>query len=641
MKRISLIAACCLFANTFLFAQEFPDYGIVNNEEINLKQCAFDKDANAVVLLHEAFSNYDDEHHLVTVHHLRIKILKEKGIESANVSIPFYRKDGFEEINMVEGMTINVVDNNQVQTKLDRKGIYTKKTNERWGETVFAFPAIKAGSIIEYKYRSTMKHYGGLKDWDFQEELPVLISKYTLVILPNAEFAYRVNKTLDIPITIRKETFSGGVYFEMKNIPGLGNEPYMDARKDYLQKVIFQLSGLGMGGSFKKKYTTSWEELTRELIMDKDFGVQINKNIEGTDEFIKQMKALALPEEKMKGVFNYVRNSMVWNNMYSLYAIAGVKDAWQKKSGTSGEINLLLINLLKEAGLEAYPMLVSERFNGKVDKSYPFIDQFNSVFACVIINNKKYYLDATDKTIPPHLTPSAILNTTAFVVNRKAGGLISIINDTLQYKENIVADLKLAEDGALSGEVIVKSIDYARVKKLEDYKDDKTKFLTRHFIIDGTGIAGKDLEITNIDNDSLALEQHCKISGRLNTTGEYSFLPLNLFTGFDFNPFLSDNRFSNINFGYRRSIQLNFTIQLPPNYVVDETPKSLKLSDPDKDILFMRHVMFDKETNFIRCMMQFEFKKSLYETDMYPIIKEVYQKIFGYLKEPVVLKKKG
>ena len=58
----------------------------------------------------------------------------------------------------------------------------------------------------------------------------------------------------------------------MKNAPGLGNEPYMDARKDYLQKVIFQLSGLGMGGSNKKKYTTSWEELTRELMMEENFG---------------------------------------------------------------------------------------------------------------------------------------------------------------------------------------------------------------------------------------------------------------------------------------------------------------------------------------------------------------------------------
>jgi hypothetical protein len=35
----------------------------------------------------------------------------------------------------------------------------------------------------------------------------------------------------------------GRVYFEMNNIPGLRTEPYMDAQRDYIQKVIFQLSG--------------------------------------------------------------------------------------------------------------------------------------------------------------------------------------------------------------------------------------------------------------------------------------------------------------------------------------------------------------------------------------------------------------
>ncbi|MEO6733239.1 MAG: DUF3857 domain-containing protein [Ferruginibacter sp.] len=639
MKTISLILGCCLFANAFLFAQDFPDYGIISREEIDLKQCPFDKDAHAVVLLHEASSNYDDEHHLITTHHVRIKILKEKGFSAADLAIRFYRKDDFELIDRVEGMTINFTDGSRVDTKLERKSIFTKKTNDRIGEVIFAFPAIKPGSIIEYKYRSTMKHYGGLQDWDFQEELPVITSRYTIAILPNMEFAYRVNKTLDLPITITKNASSGTAYFEMHNIPGLSNEPYMDARKDYLQSVLFQLSGYSMRGD-KKKYMTSWEEVTRELINSVEFGNQLNKNISGTDDFLKQVKLLASTEEKMKAVFNYVRGNMMWNQLYSKYANDGIKNAWLKKSGTSGEINLILINLLKEAGLEVYPMLVSERFHGKIDKSYPFIDQFNSVFACVDINNRKYYLNATDKSIPAHLTPNTILNTTAFIVNRKAGGLVTITNDSALYKEYIHTNIDLAEDGTISGEATVKSNDYARIKKLSEYNADKTKFISTNFIVDGTTITGKDLEMINIDNDSLALEQKCKLSGKLNTTGEYTFIPLNLFTGFNNNPFLSENRFSNINFGYSRMVNLNTLIQLPAGYVVDEMPKSVKLIDPDKDIAFTRQIVYDKEAKAIRCLLQFEFKKSLYETDMYPVIKEVYKKMFEYLKEPIVLKKK-
>ncbi len=178
MKQLLLTAVTCLAIMLPGKAQTFPNLGNVSNSELELKECSFDKDANAIILLHEATSDYDDEYHLVTSHHVRIKILKEAGISVADVSIPFYRKDDFEVIYQVEGMTINQdAGNAVVTTKLDRKSIFTKKTNERLGEVVIAFPAVKVGSIIEYEYVSKMGHYGGLEDWDFQDRLPVLSSK--------------------------------------------------------------------------------------------------------------------------------------------------------------------------------------------------------------------------------------------------------------------------------------------------------------------------------------------------------------------------------------------------------------------------------------------------------------------------------
>lgn len=641
MKQFNLLLCCCLLAAPLVSsAQEFPNFGIASQADLNFKECAFDKDANAVILMHEAVSDYNDDHNLITDHHIRIKILKEKGFSSANVSIPFYRKDDFEMITAVEAVTINTAEDGQVtNTRVERKAIFTQKTNERYGEVIFTFPAIRTGSIIDYKYRSIMKHYGGLQDWEFQERLPVVCSKYNLIILPNMEFAYQISKAPDLPIIVKKNADRGGVYFEMNNIAGLGDEPYMDARADYVQKVVFQLSAYSQYGG-KSKYMTSWDEVTREMLASSEFGAQLNKNIAGTGDDLKLINAMPLPEDRMKAVFNYVRNNMVWNDLYSKYAIAGVKEAWQKKTGTSGDINLLLVNLLKEAALDAYPMLVSERFHGKVNSTYPFIDQFNSVFACVIINGKKYYLDATDHGIPPHLTPVSILNTTAFIVNKKAGGLINISDDMAQFREFISADLDLGADGRISGEVSVKSTDYARIKKRSDYKRDKESFIKKYFIVNETDFAATEMKLTNLDNDSLPLEQDFKLSGTLNSTGDYSFIPLNLFTGFDTNPFLSENRFSNINFGYRRTVNLSVTVTLPAGYIVDELPKSVKMSNPEKDIIFIRQMDYDKEANYVRCMMMFEFKKSLYETEYYPVIKEVYQKIYGFLKEPVVVKKK-
>ena len=641
MKINTLVLVFSLLLNLICSAQDFPTYGSLTMEDINLKQCAFDKDADAVVLIHEAFSNYDDQYHLVTYHHVKVKILTTKGFPSASVVIPFYRQNEFETIDQVEGMTLNAGQNSElVRSKLERKSIFTQKQNERIGKVVFTFPAIQAGSIIDYKYRSTMKHYGGLDEWVFQDFLPVIESQLKLIILPNIEFAYKVKKSEEFPIEIKKAASDGSIYFKMQNIPGLGEEPYMDSRNDYLQKVTFQLSGYAMGSQNSKKYMTSWEAATRELLIQKEFGTQLGKNIPGTEDFLSKVRAMISPEEKMKAVFNYVRSNMDWNGLYSKYSQDGVKNAWQNKKGNSADINLILTNLLMDVSIEAYPMLVSERFHGKVDVSYPFLDQFNSVFVYANINNRKYYLDATDKTIPPHLTPVDILNTTGFVVNRKAGGLVKIFNDTAKYTEHITADLSLADNALLIGQVKVVSEDYARIAKLSEFKSDRERFLNKYFKVDGSVISSENLALVNIENDSLPLLQNAKFSIPLTSTGDFLFVPLNLFTGFDVNPFLTENRFSNVNFGYGRFIKLTMNLQLPPSYVADDLPKSIKITNPEKDINFSRQLSYDKTANKIICTIILDFQKSLYEQDIYLNLREMYQYIFKYLAEPLLLKKK-
>src|SRR6187549_3811551 len=98
MRAYSFVC-CFLLASIISQAQDFRDFGVVTNNDLVFTQCAFDKDAKAVVLLHEAFADYDDNYQLVTVHHVRMKILKDEGFPEANITIPFYSKDGFEAID--------------------------------------------------------------------------------------------------------------------------------------------------------------------------------------------------------------------------------------------------------------------------------------------------------------------------------------------------------------------------------------------------------------------------------------------------------------------------------------------------------------------------------------------------------------
>ena len=640
MKKRPVLIAVVLLCRIHLMAQEYGSYGNITTEEKQLKICSFDKEADAVILVDEATSNYNEEHNLITQHHIRIKILREKGIDVANISIPFYSKDHFEYISDIAAAIYNDNGYGIYNTEmLDKKSVYTKKTNENFSEVRFAFPSVKAGSIIEYRYVSVMKHYGGLQDWYFQKELPVLYSKYKLYILPNTEFAYRVYKRTNLPITVKPDKQEGSLYLEMQNIAGLREEPYMDARADYLQRITFQLSAYNNGYG-TNKYMSSWDEVARELRSESSFGNQLEKSIPGTEDFLTRVKAIPSLTERMKSVYDYVRGNLRWNGYYSKYSADGIKSAWIKKTGTSGEINLILINLLKAAGLEANPMLVSERSHGKVHLDYPFVDQFNSVFAAVKIDTNKYYLDAIDKFTPALTTPFDILNTTAFIISRKKSEMLNITDNVFRHSDHTNISISVARDGNAGGAAYINSTGYAKIIKVREYNNNRRQFIEKQFKNLATGIIVSDVEISNETNDSLPLVQKCNFSLSLPGSGEYKFVPLNMLPGMNSNPFIGDNRFTNINFGYQQSIELNTHVQIPDNYTVDAMPAAIKLTNGDGDIIFTRKVFYDKEKMELAFMVSLEIKKSLYLATEYDELKEFYKKMFGFLNEQLVLKKK-
>ena len=639
-KHLTLILTVFLFSLSGS-AQEFPTYGKPTREELSLKECAFDKQAPAIVLVDEALSTYNDQRNLITYRHIRIKILRENGINFANVSIPFYRKDDFEYIRNVEGLVINSdLNGNPVTQALDKKAIFTKNLSERIGEIRFTFPSVKPGTIIEYKFESTMQHYGGLEDWYFQKEIPVARSKYVLYIVPGYEFTYQVFKNPNFNIDIQLQEKEGRVQFEMQNIAGLEDEPYMDARKDYIQRVAFQLSGYGTGNFDKKKYMTSWDEVTKELLNSPELGLQINKDLPGVGEFIKTVKSQSSQFEKMRLVLDYVRENMSWTGYNSRYSVDGIKAAWNKKKGNSAEMNLILLNLLKTAGVEAYPILVSERYHGKVNTQYPFVDQFNTIYAAVFIDGKKYYLDATDPFTPPHIIPYNILNTTGLILNKKAGGLVVISDEARYYRDAISVVANVTTDDNVKGEVFMNSMDYAKIRRLERYRSNNNKYIEDNFK-QRSSMTIDSFKIINQDKDSLDLQHQFAFVLPLEGTGDYKFVPLNLFSGFETNPFISDKRFSDINFGFKRSVTVNYFVTLPDDYLVDAMPKSIMLTNVDKSILFTRELYKDPNANKVVSRMKMDFKKSHYTVDEYDDIKEFYKKMFDMLAEQIVLKKKS
>ncbi len=635
---LKAIIAACLFTFQCISAHaQESTFGVFNNTDIQIKECPFDKGAEAVIIFDKAVSTYNDDYNLLTERNIKLKILKESGIDRGNISIYFYSNDNFEMINSIEAVVISTDDNgNLVRDMLNKKNIFTKKINSLYSEITFAMPNVKVGSIIEYKYRSWMKSFSGLRDWEFQSDLPVLFSSYKLSPIPNSEFAYSVYKKSYYPINIVPNNKLGTILFEMSNIPGLRNEAFITTPRKYLQRVTFQFA------SFKdyygtKKYTSSWKDMAAELINEKNFGGQISKSLKSED--VKTLLSnSATPYKKMVAIHEYVQSNISWNEISSKYAQSNLKDVWEKKKGNSGEINLLLINLLKEAGLDVVPLLVSERDHGSVDTTYPFIDQFNKVVAYVAIDGKRYVLDGTDYKTPSFMLPYDLSNTVGFVVDKKKYELVHLFSVDQKDRDAISLHAEVNADGSLKGNASVANMEYSKIPKGVHYRRDKGSY-QEDFLKPYLNLKVDSFSVTGSENDSAALVHNLKFNYNLKKTGGYYLLNYNLFTGFTENPFISDNRFSHIDFGVKHASTLLAEFTIPSTMEPESLPKNKRLVTADRSMSVSREIK--KTGDKISINVKVNFDRERFDPEEYEMVKDFYNMLIELLNEPVLLKSKS
>jgi len=629
---VCLFTFFLVYRGTISAQSDLPQFAVFNDAEINMKECPFEKDADAVILLDEASSDFGPDYQLITLRRIRIKILNERGLNRAKIVIPFYSKEDFEYIRNIEAVSIY---QSSLYT-LDKKSIYTEKVDQNFSNIKFALPNVKVGSIIEYRYESVMKDYGGLTHWLFQSDIPTVKSCYLLHMIPNAQFSYVVTKKPNYPITIKQLENEGKTYFEMNNIPSLHFEPYMDAVKDYLQKVEFQFSGYISEFGGKRNVNTTWEQVAYSLATDKELGGVVKKDVAIPDELKQLLSKENTNTGKMTVIYNYVRKHFTWNGYDGKYAMNGLKKLVDTRAGSAGEINLLLLNFFQQNGIESYPMLVSERDNGRIDPRFPFIDRFNKTIAYVMVDGKNYILDATQKYCPPGLTPFPLLNTYGLIVNKKTTDVISIADDSESFKTITVIKSKLDKNGSLAGYATVFNYDYAKLLQTEAIKEDEKKFIRENYEAEYEGLKVEEFNYENIDSDSAELVEHVTFTDQFDESGGYILLNYNLFTSLRKNPFVRDERFTNVNFGFPMKMEIEETIDLPENSKLDAIPKNRKLTTPDKDISISREIQ--QNGNSITIRLKFSQEVTLVPFEFYAGLQDFYKTMVDMLNEPITVK---
>jgi hypothetical protein len=617
-------------------------FGGVTREDLEMKDCAFDKNAGAVALFDVQEERIDAQYVSGdgAVRHMMIKILNESGLDQANFKIDYIQT--LQSVGDIRACTYNLdKEGKMITIPLDKKSLYTESINKWVRELSFTFPQVKPGSVLELEYSlesfSAPTALSGT--WFFQHAIPTKFSSFRInypesIQISASTFCYQpVQKEMDNHTIRTIQTFT------MTDIPGLRQEPYISSEGDYLQKMTFIVT-YGTLGRINFSGISSWPGMVKRLMSYDLYGGQLKKDLTLPDDYSNGLAKAKGPLAQMQFIYRYVQQNMEWDGEGNLHKIENIRSVWKNRRGSLADINLLLVNLLRQSGLNASPLLVSSRKHGKIRMDQPGLLQFDRLMAYVIIEDKSYFLDAAFKEESFRLIPEAVMYTQGLLLkdfNSYQWGWLMIWDDIAKYKNMVAVNAEIQDENRMAGTVKVYSYDYSRQERLKELKRDKKAFLEKYFVSGKSEEQNDSLTLTNEDIDSLPLIQEMDFKNLVNASGKFKYFSLNLFSGLEKNPFLADTRFSDICFGIDQSYMVSGNFSIPDGYSFEEVPKNVGLIMPDTSIIFTRVVQVDKDQ--LSSRLTLEFRKPVFPVSQYTELKDFYNKLFAYLNEQVVIKK--
>lgn len=664
-----------LLLSVSLIAQEAPKirFEKVSNEELTMKTFPGDTTAEAAILYDEGSSyvKYDVQYGFMLTYErfVRIKILKQSGVEWGNFEIPLYSHDKIREIvGQVKGTTINLEDGKIVKSELKKDAIFKERQNKYWETTRLAMPAVKPGSIIDLQYTIVSDLIWNLRPWKFQYTIPVKWSQYRVVIPEYYTFnqsslgyhpllyAKNTKKNETINFTDKKDYINDGnptglgetrtisymadiFDYAASDVPAMKEEPYLSTLDNYATQVKFELAYadfMKVGGKYEK-FNTSWNDVAKQLTDDESFGSQLKG-----DNFIEDIVAQLTKEktenrEKLNIIYNYVQKTMKWNGSKAIFTKLNLKKAYSDKTGNSSDINLLLTVMLNKAGIAANPVVLSTRENGLLPIAHASLSDCNYVIAQAIIDEKPILLDATEPNLQPGVIPLRCLNGEGHLINKEVSEPVQLSNS--KSMENMMVELQI-KDGKMTGMIKNRSTGLSAYNFRESIRKagGKKEYFDN---IKNTSAEFDYLEYqyNNLDslNQPVIIEYKIAMKERQDKDASIIYIDPLLISNHKNNPFSAPTREYPVDFGQSFTEVYNLQLTIPEGYSIEELPKSASLAMAENGGKFQYQVV--QVDNKIVLNIRFSIDKTLFVPSEYQNLKEFYNLMIKKEAEQIILKK--
>ncbi|MGU9939310.1 transglutaminase domain-containing protein [Empedobacter brevis] len=523
------------------------------------------------------------------------------------VEIPLYKSSGSDQDKLLslKAITYNLDGGKITEQKVEKKDIFLDKVHRFMDKQTFTFPNVKNGSILEYSYEIVSPFYGQTDTWYFQQSVPVVASNFTLQNQEYFNYQQDLRGGFAPKITnnSKKETgtykqggfninefhhkqLSQGSYeltinekkYSLSDLPSYSREAYVLNPRNMLASIQFELASYQAPGRTIENFSTTWERIGKDLMDHENFGRQLNGNGFLDETVNSTITGKTTNIQKTQAIFDYVKTAVTWNDYLGEYTDKGIRKTFNEKSGNSADINLMLTAMLRKAGIDANPIVLSTLQNGLINYSFPSRSKLNYVIVGAAVDGEFYLMDATDKNAQINLLPIRAINDRGFLVNDKGIKEIPLRNSIMtNNKISITADL--IADGTLKGT-------FSNVRDNYFYMFDKSEIANDPKAFEKEYIEDYNFEISDFktqDNQQNVIRHQFKFDDVKADVARNKIL---------FNPFLFvantkhhlnlEQRNYNIEFGAPTTNTNTVKIKIPEGYKVESLPTEKQFTMPDQ-----------------------------------------------------------
>lgn len=644
-------------------------FGKVTDYEVSLNRYEPDSTASAVWLFKTCNMHYvyNSGFTLDYIVEGKLKVLTSDGTAYANLEIPYGTG---ERIGSLSGTVYNLENGKMVKTKLDKEYVFEEKINDRYSIRKISIPAVKEGSVFEFRYVFHSKNFYP-SNYYMQTDIPVCHSSVSVTVPEyiflnvDAKGAYPMKSSkseISETYALRSKAINStaqnhnckatNYLFSADSIPALKkDEAYLWSPDDYKMQVGFELKGVQFPYEPYKAYTETWASIDRILLRSDNMG----SNLKMKNPFRDEMKSWNLEgmsrAEIIGKVFDFVKSKVNWNGKYNL-SNTSVKEVIHENAGSNADINYILMAALRDMEIPSVPVMMSTRHNGRLPYAVPSLSALNTFILCVPVDDKLCYLDGSMNHMLLNMLPGNLQVKNARILN--IGELLTTTEKDLFAEimyhmpaNNLWVDLEnlagtteiqtiqgeLAVDGSLKGNmrIVYSGLNRARFKKFKTEQDsiDYLKDIETKYKINIDGFSRK------VSHDRYSEDVSFEKEGEI--VGDNIYLNPMVFTHMAVNNFKQESRILPVEFGSTSSFRLNVLLKLPEGYEIEELPEPLRLSLGNGGC----QVTYNIGKNLGGLTLSYNFKQDrvFFTSDEYVDLREFFSALISKNMEMVVLKK--